>query len=277
MSKTFCFLIRLWGRINECELPVWSRSAVLGGYSWIFGCNLEEAVQPDLKSYKNLGEFFRRRLKEEARVIDSDAKTLVSPCDGKILHFGEVDEDGRLAAVKGVKYPLKEFLGFTPKLRDERSKLYHFVVYLAPGDYHGFHSPTEWDVISRNHFKGLLLSVSPKIVKSVPRLFNINERVVYTGSWKHGFFSLSAVGATNVGSVVVPSDKSLKTNCTDSSQCILNSEKFCDIKFNRGEYFGEFNLGSTIVVIFEAPSDLVEFNMTDGDSVKMGKGIIKLK
>ena len=38
-------------------------------------------------------------------------------------------------------------------------------------------------------------------------LFNHNERVVLIGSWKHGFFSYSAVGAFNVGSIEVDFDE----------------------------------------------------------------------
>ncbi len=34
-------------------------------------------------------------------------------------------------------------------------------------------------------------------------LFNYNERAVYTGRWRYGFFSMAAVGATNVGSINV--------------------------------------------------------------------------
>lgn len=50
---------------------------------------------------------------------------------------------------------------------------------------------------------GELLSVAPGIVNWVAGLFNMNERVVYFGKWKHGFFSMTAVGATNVGSIRV--------------------------------------------------------------------------
>jgi len=40
----------------------------------------------------------------------------------------------------------------------------------------------------------------------------LNERAVYVGEWEHGFFSMTAVGATNVGSIKVHSDKvNLKT------------------------------------------------------------------
>lgn len=72
--------------------------------------------------------------------------------------------------------------------------LYQCVIYLAPGDYHRFHSPTQWQPQLRRHFHGELLSVSPKIAKWLPGLFCLNERALYMGKWEHGFFSLTAVG-----------------------------------------------------------------------------------
>ena len=84
--------------------------------------------------------------------------------------------------------------------------LYHCVIYLAPGDYHRFHSPADWKVFSRRHFPGELFSVNPSVARWLQGLFSFNERVVYYGEWEHGFFSMTAVGATNVGSIRVYMD-----------------------------------------------------------------------
>ena len=80
------------------------------------------------------------------------------------------------------------------KEKKEGTSLYHCIIYLAPGDYHRFHSPTLWKPNFRRHFHGELLSVSPKVAKLVPGLFCINERATYIGEWEHGFFSFTAVG-----------------------------------------------------------------------------------
>ena len=64
--------------------------------------------------------------------------------------------------VKGMTYSMKTFLGpdqpSTSTLRElevnEDKKLYHCVIYLGPGDYHSFHSPSEWSVSLRRHFPG---------------------------------------------------------------------------------------------------------------------------
>lgn len=76
----------------------------------------------------------------------------------------------------------------------QATSLYQCIIYLAPGDYHRFHSPTEWTPQLRRHFTGELLSVSPKIAQWIPGLFCLNERALYLGKWEHGFFSFTAVG-----------------------------------------------------------------------------------
>ena len=87
------------------------------------------------------------------------------PCDGKVLHFGRVD-DGQLEQVKGVTYNLVKFLGphntvpsdgtqnKSKEDTDQDTDLFHVILYLAPGDYHHFHSPADWTVTKRRHFPG---------------------------------------------------------------------------------------------------------------------------
>ena len=75
------------------------------------------------------------------------------------------------------------------------------VIYLHPGDYHRFHSPVTWHVRSRTRVCGELLSVAPPILRNIQGLFELNTRVVLEGEWRWGYFSLTAVGATNVGSI----------------------------------------------------------------------------
>jgi len=116
----------------------------------------------------------------------------VSPVDGRVLHFGQVN-DNWAEQIKGVYYSLESFLGpdaenLISELSKEKffnglqfeaprfkslgldkpdSALYYMVIYLAPGDYHAFHSPVEWRVTDARHFPGDLFSVSPIAAKLV--------------------------------------------------------------------------------------------------------------
>ncbi|NXV95686.1 PISD decarboxylase, partial [Calonectris borealis] len=167
-------LSRAWGRLNQVELPTWLRKPVYSLYIWTFGVNMKEAAVEDLHHYRNLSEFFRRKLKPQARPV-CGLHSVISPSDGKILNFGQV-KNCEVEQVKGVTYSLESFLG--PRISTEElqfsqappansfqqqlvtkegNELYHCVIYLAPGDYHCFHSPTDWRVSHRRHFPGRFL------------------------------------------------------------------------------------------------------------------------
>ncbi|XP_028966605.1 phosphatidylserine decarboxylase proenzyme, mitochondrial [Galendromus occidentalis] len=281
---------KCWGVINDVNLPRPLRKPVIGAFAWYTGCDISEAAVDDPQEYPNLSEFFRRTLKAGLRPIHP-GDCVVSPSDGKILNYGEVKE-GFVEQVKGISYPLQTFLGPHPwsdsgvdqytdehayhqqmlKNKDGSTALYHCVVYLAPGDYHRFHSPADWTVLRRRHFPGKLLSVKPRVASWVKGLFNINERVVYCGEWQHGFFSMTAVGATNVGSIKCIFDETLATN-----KLLYKKNTWCDLLFNKepvklskGDDFGEFNMGSTMVIIFEAPKDF-QFSLKESQKIKYGE------
>uniref|UniRef100_A0A672LVS1 Phosphatidylserine decarboxylase proenzyme, mitochondrial n=1 Tax=Sinocyclocheilus grahami TaxID=75366 RepID=A0A672LVS1_SINGR len=275
-------LSRAWGRLNQVDLPTWLRKPIFRLYIWTFGVNMKEAAIEDLQHYRNLGEFFRRKLKPQVRPV-CDSHCVISPADGKILHFGRV-KNCEVEQVKGVTYSLETFLGprnWTENLSDtlvtkEGNELFHCVVYLAPGDYHCFHSPTDWRVAHRRHFPGSLMSVNPGVARWIKELFCHNERVVLSGEWTHGFFSLTAVGATNVGSIRIYFDKELRTNNPRYSKGTYNDFSYVTnnnregISMRKGEHLGEFNLGSTIVLLFEAPRDFT-FNLKAGQKIRFGE------
>ena len=136
------------------------------------------------------------------------------------------------------------------------------------------------------HFPGELLSVKPGIVASFPGLFHLNERVAWLGRWRHGFFSLTAVGATNVGSIHADFEPDLRTNqavalkreCTLTSACSRRNFHFNERSFQdspvekvKGEDFGHFNFGSTIVLIFEAPEDFKFSDFGNDGRIKVGQ------
>ncbi|CAF3968300.1 unnamed protein product [Adineta steineri] len=294
---------RIVGWLTRLYLPIWLRPFVFRFYIKVFSCHAHEMFNEDLKSYRTISEFFRRKIKMELRPINKESP-IVSPCDGRVLTCGKVSR-GLIEQVKGITYTASSFLGVPltaglAKLQQQNKAkrnstcdyddahsyaesllkyrghaLYYAVIYLAPGDYHRFHSPTEWQISWRRHYIGHLFSVNPKVASWLQNLFCLNERAAYYGSWKYGFFSMTAVGATIVGSINVHFDPDLKTNnrarprLEKTFQTTRNTN---GILLKRGENFGDFNFGSTIVLVFEAPDNLV-FNFKSGDPIRLGESL----
>ena len=107
------------------------------------------------------------------------------------------------------------------------------------------------------------------------------------GRWRWGFFSYIPVGATNVGSIVINFDKELRTNSltTDTEadraaeEAAARGEQyggFAEATYEgasallkghalkRGEEMGGFQLGSTIVLVFEAPKSRRTTSLDEG-------------
>ncbi|EDO16380.1 hypothetical protein Kpol_1051p29 [Vanderwaltozyma polyspora DSM 70294] len=182
----------------------------------------------------------------------------------------------KLLSELSLHYPSYSLSSKEPK----DTELYFAVIYLAPGDYHHYHSPIDWVCKVRRHFPGALFSVAPYFQRNFPNLFVLNERVALLGHWKHGFFSMTPVGATNVGSIVLNFDKELVTNTkshkhvqpkTCYEATYRNSSKILGgVPLIKGEDMGGFQLGSTVVLCFEAPRSF-EYKINVGDKVKMGQ------
>lgn len=154
------------------------------------------------------------------------------------------------------------------KVKQKGNKLMYMVIYLSPQDYHRFHSPAIHYNDYRRHIVGYLSPVKPSHVNKHKDVFKNNERVNIFGRWAQGFYFESAVGATNVGSIKLDFDTEVLTNkpvpvypyYEDRSyagdknspfrEYLIESNKQ-NIEIKKGEMTGRFEMGSTIVLIFE--------------------------
>ncbi|GJE98010.1 phosphatidylserine decarboxylase [Phanerochaete sordida] len=191
-----------------------------------------------------------------------------------------VAHDASVASAMGIRPTLERRASATVAALRPGNALYFCVIYLAPGDYHRFHSPTAWVVEKRRHFVGDLFSVSPWMAKRLENLFVLNERVAMLGRWKYGFFGMVPVGATNVGSIKINFDKDLRTNVgsrrnhplgTYTEAVYTGASPILDGQpLLKAQEMGGFCLGSTVVLVFEAPQDF-KFLVKDGQKVRVGQ------
>ncbi|XP_022154812.1 phosphatidylserine decarboxylase proenzyme 1, mitochondrial isoform X2 [Momordica charantia] len=182
-----------------------------------------------------------------------------------------------------------------PKVLDRVSTcpvkgLFYCVIYLKPGDYHRIHSPVDWQVLVRRHFSGHLFPMNERAVRTIRNLYVENERVVLEGLWQEGFMAIAAIGATNIGSIEVYIEPELQTN--NPKKKSLHSEppeervyepEGVGIMLKKGDEMAAFNMGSTVVLIFQAPvSNLhkngdskseFKFSIKRGDRVHAGEAL----
>jgi phosphatidylserine decarboxylase len=89
----------------------------------------------------------------EPKTSDSGADATASPADispsGENKTSGDADSPSNDPQANG-----DSAADIKKLLHHAGSSLYYIVIYLGPGDYHHFHSPTEWIVNFRRHFSG---------------------------------------------------------------------------------------------------------------------------
>src|ERR1041384_5070702 len=95
-----------WGASRA--LPSRLRGLAYRAFARAVGANLDE-VELDLTGYPSLGDFFARKLRHGARVIDPAPGAIVSPCDGVIAARG-VAVAGALVQAKGRTYRLAQLV-----------------------------------------------------------------------------------------------------------------------------------------------------------------------
>lgn len=266
-------------------VPTFLRSSLFGLYARTYGVDLDDMVRP-VEDYESFVDFFTRQVKP--RKIDPKANQLVAPADSRVLSFGEVKGDDVLL-VKGMNYSLGEFLtgekhqkysaADLEKIkktdqRKEKTKIFEAIFYLSPGDYHRYHSPCDFVVKARKHIVGYLYPVKVSYIAKTPRVYEDNERVALFGEWSKGLMTQVYVGATNVGSMTLAHEPAFKTN----SLAAVGLDKVNDLAYSqpvllkKGQEVGMFRLGSTVVMVFEAPESFT-WSIKEGDRVKYGQPV----
>jgi phosphatidylserine decarboxylase len=215
------------------------------------GVDLSEAREP-VEAFDSLQSFFTRALRDGARPIQGDDHALVAPCDGAWGAAGRI-ESGTLVQVKGRSYSVADLLGDDDLVR-------HFdggsfaTFYLSPRDYHRFHTPAAGRFLRVDYCPGSLWPVNALGLQGIDRLFARNERIcAYLGTDPDekrvgpGSIALIAVGATNVGCVRIDFDD-LRTNLPGGRRASHDLAPGSRA-FARGEQWGRFEFGSTIVML----------------------------
>ncbi len=232
-------------------------------YLWKFDINLSEFEVPK-GGFASLNELFTRRLKAP-RKLD---KGFISPSDGLILDCGEGMSDTALS-IKNYEYDVRELLGGTLNKDELKSEFDYLNIYLSPSDYHHYHAPADLVVESAAYVKGELFSVAPNWLARIPNLYARNERVVLRTRLENGkILWIVFVGAWNVGKIKIDFEPRIDTNAANGDALY----EYSNLKLEKGEHLGNFELGSTIVLISE-PKALSYHTNLSGAKINFGENL----
>jgi phosphatidylserine decarboxylase len=223
----------------------WSRplgKAVIGVYSRAYGVTFEECVEQD--GWTSFDHFFTRALRDGARPLDPDPRTIVSPADGRVESMGTVDASSTFM-VKGRPYRVEELVGDA-----DEAKRYvgggGCVIYLSPRDYHRVHSPVEGTIARIRSMPGDYYPVNAIGMEHVPNLFARNRRVAIAIDTPKSS-GLGRVTAVMVAAMVV--GRITVTGIDDRD--VPLGDQTPGTRLARGGELGQFHLGSTVVLFLE--------------------------
>ena len=219
-----------------------------------FKINMSIAQDQD---YNSFNDFFTRKLKKDARPIDTIPNVVVSPADGKIMAYANIINNDFL--IKGSRFDVSSFLDNT-ELANKYTDGSLIIIRLAPYDYHRFHFPVSGQISSAAIIDGDLYSVNPIAIKKMIEIFFLNKReYVEISTQQFGDVIMAEVGATMVGSIV---------QTYEGNYAIKGNEK------------GYFKFGgSTVVLLFEKNKIIIDEDLLKNTAngleteIKMGERI----
>ncbi len=260
---------RAFGKFANKEFSSGFQNIVNSSYVKLMGLdmsNFEEA-----SSYKNLKDLFIRKLNKEPN-IDASITSVISPCDSKVIAYGKI-EQSTAYQIKGMSYDTNTLIGAQESSRFlDGGEYVNF--YLSPKDYHRYHMPFDVKVLSLTYIPGKLYPVNMPLLKGKKNLYLENERVVLevVDRFNNKHF-IVLVGALNVGKMVVTFEQEVKTNAKESKRFTIEYSEPKELK--KGELFGWFEMGSTIVMLSQ--KDAIEWSVDINQKVSFAQVLGELK
>jgi phosphatidylserine decarboxylase len=256
----------LFGLLAQVSWPGFVVREVIRGFARIYKIDLYEA-EKEVHEYKNLDDFFTRKLKVGIRPI---GKGIVHPADSDLTQSGKMGGETLIQA-KGMLYSLKDFIQ-NEEMTQKLLNGYFFLYYLCPTDYHRVHSPVDGHITDIHYIPGKLWPVNKWSTTNIKNLFAINERVVVNIQTPTGVCSLVFVGATNVGKMTLTFDKDVITNkFLDRNPIKKKYDK--PIQISKGDDLGAFHMGSTVVMVYENKMFTQDAKFVSG-KVRMGESLL---
>lgn len=259
---------RIVGKIAQIEFPRALQKTLNRLFIHVTKIDLQDYASID--SYRSIQALFTRALRVE-RALPGRKTALISPADSTLLQRGKI-QDGQIIHVKGTGYQVRDLLtqGITPKTVDQLESGFFMNFYLAPHNYHHFHAPTDLKIHTLVHVPGTLSSVKKSCQENQPDLFVKNERVILEcemSNKKKCFFI--AVGALNVGKIKIKKEPHLQTNLPGKNPMNIYHYK-APIEVKRGEDLGHFEMGSSVVLIFEREAISLHNSIQNDQAVRFG-------
>jgi phosphatidylserine decarboxylase len=263
-------LSRIIYSVMRSESPALKR-LLIGSFLKGYDVNMAEAVQADPFAYRSFNEFFTRPLRPGARTIAPGEDIVVSPVDGTVSQAGPIHDQAIIQA-KGIDYSLSDLLANDAEAVASYRNGSFACIYLAPYNYHRIHMPFGGRLTNTVYVPGNLFSVNAATARAVPRLFARNERVICEFETTVGRMALILVGALFVGSMetVYAGEINPPPRPKRGTYPIA---KGLGQTFAKGAEIGRFNMGSTVVLLFQENRVRWESFVQPHAIVQMGSAI----
>lgn len=253
-----------FGLIAHYKFPKWLQTQINCWYVDKFKIDMSEFKKAD--DYDSLNSLFTRKLLKQ-RVLEDG---FISPSDGLCL---EVARGDKLMAysIKNHYYQVGDLLKNSLANDELEGEFNYLNIYLSPSDYHHYHAPCDMQILSLEYVPGELFSVAKNWLKKVDNLYPKNERVILKAKLENNkIIWLVFVGAWNVGKMKFDFEPRINTN-SNLEYCFY---KYENLKVKKGEHLGNFELGSTIVLISQ--NEAIRYDIKADQKIKFGEKIGEL-